>query len=64
MLVRGGTAGALDSVPVSRIGQFETDFLAHLHANEKAVLDEIETKGELSKELMAKLDTITTDFVK
>jgi len=62
-LIYAGVNGHLDSIPVSKIGQFETDFLAHLKSNESELLAAIIKEGALSKELEAKLKDVTVSFV-
>ncbi|KAG7193101.1 Alpha subunit of the F1 sector of mitochondrial F1F0 ATP synthase [Scheffersomyces spartinae] len=62
-VIYAGVQGFLDDVPVDRIGEFEESFLAFLKNNEPEIIDAIKTKGELSKELLAKLKTSTESFV-
>ncbi|EER39093.1 ATP synthase subunit alpha [Histoplasma capsulatum H143] len=63
-LIFAGVNGHLDSIPVSKIQQWETDFLAHLKANESELLQTIEKEGQLSKELEAQLKDVTVAFNK
>jgi len=63
-LIFAGVNGYLDSVPVSRILQWEGDFLAHLKSNESEILAQIEREGSLSKELEAKLRDVVQNFTK
>jgi F-type H+-transporting ATPase subunit alpha len=63
-LIYAGVNGHLDNIPVSKIQQFETDFTAHLKANEADLLNKIVTEGALSKELEGKLKDATVSFVK
>lgn len=63
-LIFAGVNGFLDNVPVSKIGQFEVDFLTHLKTNESEVLNTIKKEGAISKELEAKLREVTDTFVK
>ncbi|RLV94359.1 ATP synthase subunit alpha mitochondrial [Spathaspora sp. JA1] len=62
-LIFAGVNGFLDNVALERIGEFEEAFLTHLKSNESEILDAIKTKGELSKEQLARLKTVTEDFV-
>ncbi|KAF3919534.1 hypothetical protein ABW20_dc0101639 [Dactylellina cionopaga] len=57
-LIFAGVRGHLDKVPVNKIQAFEKDFTAHLKSSESALLEEINTKGVLSKELEDKLTNI------
>ncbi|CDO52858.1 hypothetical protein DV451_004888 [Geotrichum candidum] len=61
-VVFAGVNGFLDNVPISEVGRFETEFLAHLRASEPEILNTISDKGELSKELLAKLKDVTASF--
>lgn len=63
-LIFAGVNGLLDNVPVAKIGQWEADLLAHMRSNEKAVLDQIEKEGVLSKDLEAKLKDVVVSFTK
>ncbi|KAK6541035.1 Alpha subunit of the F1 sector of mitochondrial F1F0 ATP synthase [Orbilia ellipsospora] len=63
-LIFAGVRGHLDKVPVAKIQAFEKDFLAHLKSSEAGLLEEIKTKGVLSKELEDKLTAVVTSFVK
>ena len=63
-LIYAGVNGFLDSVPVNKILQWESDFLAHLKTNESELLDSIEKEGALSKEIEAKLKDVTQTFIK
>jgi len=62
-LIFAGVNGLLDKVPVKRILEWEADFLAHLKSNESELLATIEKEGSLSKELEAKLRTVTKTFI-
>ena len=62
-LIFAGVNGFLDEIPLERIGEFEESFLAHLKANETEILEAIQVKGELSKELLEKLRSTTETFV-
>ncbi|KAH0250796.1 ATP synthase subunit alpha, partial [Aureobasidium melanogenum] len=61
-LIYAGINGHLDNVPVAKILQWEADFLNHLRTNEKAVLDQIDKEGALSKDLEAKLKELIQSF--
>ena len=63
-LIYAGVNGHLDSIPVSKIGQFEVDFLTHLKTNEADLLASIIKSGELTPPLEAKLKEATIAFVK
>ncbi|KAI1422659.1 ATP synthase subunit alpha, mitochondrial [Xylaria sp. FL1777] len=63
-LIFAGVNGFLDQVPVNRILEWESDFLAHLKTNEADVLATIDKEGAISKDLEAKLRDVITTFTK
>ncbi|KAF7542510.1 hypothetical protein G7Z17_g11516 [Cylindrodendrum hubeiense] len=63
-LIYAGVNGFLDTIPVAKILQWESDFLAHLKTNESELLATIDKEGALSKETETKLKDITQTFVK
>jgi len=63
-LIFAGVNGLLDSVPVNKVVQWESDFVAHLRSNESELLAQIEKEGALSKELEAKLKDTVVSFTK
>jgi len=63
-LIYAGVNGLLDNVPVNKILQWESDFLAHLRSNESDMLEQIDREGALSKDLESKLKEVATSFTK
>ena len=63
-LIFAGVNGHLDNVPVDKILQWESDFLAHLRTNESDLLATIDKEGALSKDLEARLKDVTVNFTK
>lgn len=63
-LIFAGVNGFLDQVPVAKILQWESDFLAHLKTNESDLLATIDKEGALSKDLESRLRDVTTSFTK
>merc|ERR1711939_1122548 len=63
-LIYAGVNGHLDSIPVNKILQWESDFLAHLRSNESDFLTKLGNEGALSKELEAKVKDIVVSFNK
>ncbi|KAI0378786.1 P-loop containing nucleoside triphosphate hydrolase protein [Hypomontagnella monticulosa] len=63
-LIFAGINGFLDQVPVSKILQWEADFLAHLKTNESDLLATIDKEGALSKDLEQRLRDVITSFTK
>lgn len=63
-LIFAGVNGHLDAVPVAKILQWESDFLAHLKTNEGDLLATIDKEGALSKSLEARLRDVVVNFTK
>ena len=63
-LIYAGVNGHLDSVPVSKILQWEADFLAHLRSNESDMLATIDKEGALSKDLETRVKESIISFTK
>ncbi|KAG6040021.1 Alpha subunit of the F1 sector of mitochondrial F1F0 ATP synthase [Claviceps citrina] len=62
-LIFAGVNGYLDKVPVDKVLQWESDYLAHLKSNEAELLATIEKEGAISKETEAKLKAVTQSFI-
>ena len=63
-LIYAGVNGHLDGIPVNKILQWESDFLAHLRSNESELLAQIDKEGALSKDLEARLKDVVQAFTK
>ena len=63
-LIFAGVNGHLDNIPVAKILQWESDFLAHLKSNNPEVQEAIEKEGQVSKETEASLKEIIQSFNK
>ncbi|KAF4581177.1 ATP synthase subunit alpha, mitochondrial [Ophiocordyceps camponoti-floridani] len=63
-LIFAGINGYLDAVPVDKVLQWESDYLAHLKSNESDLLATIDREGAISKELEARLKDVTQSFIK
>lgn len=63
-LIFAGVNGYLDNVPVPKILQWESDFLAHLKANESELTAAIDKEGSISKDLEARLKEVVQTFTK
>lgn len=63
-LIYAGINGHLDSVPVGKIQQWETDFLSHLRSNESDMLQTIDKEGALSKDLETRVKESIISFTK
>jgi F-type H+-transporting ATPase subunit alpha len=63
-LIFAGVNGMLDRVPVNKILQWESDFLAHLRSNESELLAQIDREGAISKDMENKLRDVISDFTK
>ncbi|QPG99915.1 Alpha subunit of the F1 sector of mitochondrial F1F0 ATP synthase [Epichloe festucae Fl1] len=62
-LIFAGVNGYLDKVPVDKVLQWESDYLAHLRSNESELLATIEKEGAISKETETKLKDVTQSFI-
>jgi F-type H+-transporting ATPase subunit alpha len=59
MMIYAGNTGTLDEVPVTRVLEFETEFLQYVRDHKSALRNEIMAKKELTPELKTALtDTI------
>ncbi len=58
-----GTKGLLRNVPVNKINEFETAFLAYLSAHHMDILDTLKA-GKLTDEVTAKLEEVAADMTK
>ncbi|KAL0082444.1 ATP synthase subunit alpha [Phycomyces blakesleeanus] len=63
-IVFAGVNGFLDKLPVGKVVDWEKDFVSYVKTQHQAELDEIRTKGVISKELDAKLRNICETHVK
>ncbi|KAL4883719.1 F1/V1/A1 complex, alpha/beta subunit of ATPase [Aspergillus karnatakaensis] len=63
-LIFAGVNGHLDNIPVEKILQWESDFLAHIKSNNPEIQEAIEKEGQISKELEAKLKDVVISFNK
>ncbi len=64
VVIYAGTNGYLDSLPISKVGAFESGLLLFLRANHADILDTIRTSKELSKETTEKLVKALDAFAK
>ena len=56
-----GTNGLLMDVPVKKIKEFESEFLAFLHAKHQNILDAL-ANGKLTDEIKSTIETVATDL--
>jgi len=59
-----GTRGHLDSVPVADVSRFESEFIEHLKASRKEILEDIKRTQKLTEENEQALVTAVGDFKK
>jgi len=62
MVLYAGTTGALDSLPVARIREFETGFLAHMHEKHPGVGERIRQSRKLEDQVEAELKAAIAEF--
>jgi F-type H+-transporting ATPase subunit alpha len=56
-----GTKGLIKSVPVKKVREFETNFLDHLEAHHKNILEELRA-GKLTDEITSTLEKVCADL--
>lgn len=61
-LLFAGINGLLDNIPVNKVTQWESDFVAHLKSDQSAMLDKIDKEGALSKDMEKELREMITKF--
>jgi F-type H+-transporting ATPase subunit alpha len=59
-ILYAGSSGALDEVPLPRVGAFEKSYLEHLRANHPALLETIRKDKKWSDELSKQFDAAVT----
>lgn len=63
-LIYAGVNGLLDGIPVAKIGQWEKDYLAELKSNQSEIMEQIDSQGQLSKDLEQQLKESIQNFNK
>ena len=58
-----GTNGLLMNVPVDKIKEFETDYIAFLHSKHQSVLDDL-ASGKLTNEITSTLSSVAAELSK
>lgn len=64
MIIRAGTKGFLDDLPITELKAFEKGFFKYMDDNHKKIEEEINNRKELSEELMKKIDEAILSFKK
>ena len=64
VLIFAGANGFLDDIPVSKLDEFETEFLDYMESLHGKLLKEINKVGKLTDDMIEKLEKIVTDFKK
>lgn len=64
VLIFAGTNGYLDALPVSKIQEFEKEYLSHLNSSHKKILEDIRKEKKLTDEALVQLKKVTEDFIK
>lgn len=62
-VIYAGVKGHLDKMDPSKITKFEREFLQHLHANKKDLLNRIGAEGKVSDQSDQELKKIIVDFL-
>lgn len=63
VIIYAGVNGYLDKLEVSRIGEFEKEFLPFMISNHAELLQDIRSKSKITEEVDAKLKSILTEFM-
>ncbi|CEP09414.1 hypothetical protein [Parasitella parasitica] len=63
-IIFAGVNGYLDKIPVNKVVDWEKDFISHVATQHSDVLEEIRTKGVISKELETKLRDVCDNHAK
>ncbi|KAI7898133.1 ATP synthase subunit alpha [Cokeromyces recurvatus] len=63
-IIFAGVNGYLDKIPVNRVVEWEKDFISHIKTQHTDMLEEIRSKGVLSKELETKLRDVCDNHAK
>jgi F-type H+-transporting ATPase subunit alpha len=58
-----GVRGHLDKMDPAKITAFEKEFLAHIRANERELLNKIAAEGKIAEDVDAKLKQIVLSFL-
>jgi F-type H+-transporting ATPase subunit alpha len=64
MVIYAGTKGYIDDVPVSRVGEFQTKFLAFVDTTFPTLRSDLATKKDLTAEIEAQLKSALDQFKK
>jgi proton translocating ATP synthase F1 alpha subunit len=62
VVLYAGSSGALDTVPLNRVGEFEKKYLAFVRSNHADVLDGLRTEKKWTDALQKKCDEICAKF--
>ncbi|CAO3655268.1 Alpha subunit of the F1 sector of mitochondrial F1F0 ATP synthase [Mucor bainieri] len=63
-IIFAGVNGYLDKIPVNKVVDWEKDFISHVATQHSDILEEIRSKGVLSKELETKLRDVCDNHAK
>ena len=62
LIIYAATSGHVDGIPVSDVARYERELFAHFDTEQKALLDELASTGELTKDLQPKIDEALKAF--
>jgi F-type H+-transporting ATPase subunit alpha len=63
-VIYAANSGALDTMPVAKVKEFEGKFLKHLHSIHGDIVKDVLGSGKLEPSVKAKLDEVIKDFLK
>jgi len=64
IIIHAASAGFLDKIAVSDIGQFERDLFQYLDAHLKKEVEELAKTGTLTDDLMTRINNAISEFIK
>jgi F-type H+-transporting ATPase subunit alpha len=62
LVIYAGTKGFLDDVPVSKVRQWENEFLAFIHNSKPELFETLDREKELSNELLSAIESAIKEF--
>jgi F-type H+/Na+-transporting ATPase subunit alpha len=62
LVIYAGTKGFLDDVPVAKVREWETEFLAFVHNQQQDLFDEMERAKDLSPEMIERVEGALKQF--
>jgi F-type H+-transporting ATPase subunit alpha len=64
LLVYAGTTGALDSIPVRKVGRWKTEFLQFMKVQQQPLWNDLDTQRTVDDEIEGRIKTALAEFTK